>query len=79
MALTVEKRDRIARVTLDRPPVNAITLDIYAEIGDVFESAAGWDDVNCIVFTGAGSRAFCAACADETPCHLRRYREHPRP
>jgi len=60
MALTVEKRDRIARVTLDRPPVNAITLDIYAEIGDVFESAAGWDDVNCIVFTGAGGRAFCA-------------------
>lgn len=60
MALTVEKSDRIARVTLDRPPVNAITLDIYAEIGDVFESAAEWDDVNCIVFTGAGSRAFCA-------------------
>ncbi|MGX1309250.1 enoyl-CoA hydratase [Amorphus suaedae] len=60
MALTVEKSDRIARVTLDRPPVNAITLDIYAEIGDVFESAAEWTDVNCIVFTGAGSRAFCA-------------------
>ncbi|MGX1096383.1 enoyl-CoA hydratase-related protein [Amorphus sp. MBR-141] len=60
MALTVEKSDRIARLTLDRPPVNAITLDIYAEIGDVFESAAEWDDVNCIVFTGAGSRAFCA-------------------
>lgn len=60
MALTVEKSDRIARITLDRPPVNAITLDIYAEIGDVFESAAEWTDVNCIVFTGAGSRAFCA-------------------
>lgn len=60
MALTVEKSDRIARLTLDRPPVNAITLDIYAEIGDVFEGAAEWTDVNCIVFTGAGSRAFCA-------------------
>ncbi|MEQ8814659.1 MAG: enoyl-CoA hydratase-related protein [Thalassobaculum sp.] len=60
MSLTVEKSDRIARVTLDRPPVNALTLQLYADIAELFESSSGWDDVNVIVLSGAGSRAFCA-------------------
>ncbi|MEQ9331793.1 enoyl-CoA hydratase-related protein [Thalassobaculum sp.] len=60
MSLTVEKSDRIARITLDRPPVNALTLQLYADIAELFESSSGWDDVNVIVLSGAGSRAFCA-------------------
>lgn len=60
MSLTVEKSDRIARVTLDRPPVNALTLQLYADIADLFESASAWDDVNVIILSGAGRRAFCA-------------------
>jgi len=60
MSLTVEKADRIARVTLDRAPVNALTLQLYADIADLFESTAGWDDVNVVILSGAGTRAFCA-------------------
>ena len=60
MSLTVEKSDRIARITLERPPVNALTLQLYADIAELFESSSGWDDVNVIVLSGAGSRAFCA-------------------
>lgn len=60
MTLTVEKTGRIARVTLDRPPVNALTLQLYGEIAELFESAAGWDDVNVIILSAAGTRAFCA-------------------
>src|SRR3546814_15455578 len=50
----------IAGVTLDRPPVNALTLQLYGEIAELFESVADWRDVNCIILSGAGSRAFCA-------------------
>jgi enoyl-CoA hydratase len=60
MALNVEKSEKIAIVTLERPPVNALTLDLYGEIAELFESVAGWDDVNCIIFTASGSKAFCA-------------------
>ncbi|CAB3786624.1 CoA transferase [Paraburkholderia fynbosensis] len=37
MSLKLEKRDGVAIVTLDRPPVNALTLALYAEIADLFE------------------------------------------
>jgi enoyl-CoA hydratase len=60
MALNVEKAGRIARVTLNRPPVNALTLQLYGEIADLFESMSTWDDVNCVILSGAGTKAFCA-------------------
>ncbi len=60
MTLHIEKSNRIARITLDRPPVNALTLAHYEELADVFESSASWDDINCIILTSAGTRAFCA-------------------
>lgn len=60
MTLRIEKADRIARVTLNRPPVNALTLQLYGEIVDLFEGTAEWHDINCIILTAAGTRAFCA-------------------
>lgn len=60
MAITIEKSGKIATVSIDCPPVNAITIADYAEIGDVFEAARDWADINCIVFTAIGSKAFCA-------------------
>ncbi|SDH18167.1 enoyl-CoA hydratase-related protein [Pelagibacterium luteolum] len=60
MSLKIERADRIATITLDRPPVNAITLSIYQEIAEIFEAVAAWDDINCVVFSAAGSKAFCA-------------------
>ncbi len=57
--LSVEIAEKIATVTLDRPPVNALTLQVYGEIGDLFQGI-GDKDVNCVVLTGAGSKAFCA-------------------
>ncbi|MBT9290190.1 enoyl-CoA hydratase-related protein [Prosthecodimorpha staleyi] len=60
MTLKIEKQNAIATVTIDRPPVNALTLALYGEIAETFEAAKAWDDVNVIVFTGAGEKAFCA-------------------
>lgn len=58
--IVVETRDKVAVVTIDRPPVNTLTLKTYEEIADVFDAIGLRADVNCAVFTGAGSRAFCA-------------------
>jgi enoyl-CoA hydratase len=58
--IKTETLGKIVRVTLDRPPVNALTLALYQEITDIFTGIGRRDDVNCVVFTAAGSKAFCA-------------------
>lgn len=60
MDLLVEKSDGVACVTIDRPPVNVLTLQVYKDIAELFESTADWQDVNAVVLTGSGTRAFCA-------------------
>lgn len=50
----------VATLTLNRPEVmNAFSDDMRGALHDALVSAAGRDDVGCIVITGAG-RAFCA-------------------
>ena len=55
----VEVSDRIAVVTLDKPPVNALGPAIRAELVSVFDSLSDRDDVRVVVLTGRG-RTFCA-------------------
>jgi enoyl-CoA hydratase len=58
--LTIEVTDGVALVTLDNPPVNALTMALYERIATVFEGLGESLDVNCAVLTAAGTRAFCA-------------------
>lgn len=52
--------NNIATITLNRPEVlNALTLDIYAQLRDLFENLRYDDNVKAVVITGAG-RAFCS-------------------
>ncbi|MCX7561348.1 enoyl-CoA hydratase-related protein [Sulfitobacter sp. F26204] len=60
MTLHIVKADKIARITLDRPPVNALTIGLYEELAELFESTKDWDDINCVILTAQGNRAFCA-------------------
>lgn len=60
MSLRVEKNEKIARVVIDRSPVNALTLTLYEEIADTFDGLSADMDINCIILTGAGERVFCA-------------------
>src|SRR5512143_999079 len=54
-------RDAVATITFNRPQVlNAITLEIYAQLRDLFESLRYEDAVNAVVITGTGDRAFCS-------------------
>jgi enoyl-CoA hydratase len=58
--LGVEVTDGVALVTLDRPPVNALTIALYQRIAEVFGELGTTLDVNCAILTAAGTRAFCA-------------------
>jgi enoyl-CoA hydratase/carnithine racemase len=55
-----EVANSIATITLNRPEVlNALTLEIYAQLRDLFEVLRYDDNVKVVVLTGAG-RAFCS-------------------
>jgi enoyl-CoA hydratase len=58
--IVIETVGKVVTVTIDRPPVNALTLDLYGRIADAFDAIGKRTDVNCAVLTGGGSRAFCA-------------------
>jgi len=56
-----EKKDGIARVTLNRPEVyNAYSAQTLREMIQAFRDAAWDDSVAVVVLTGAGEKAFCA-------------------
>jgi enoyl-CoA hydratase/carnithine racemase len=55
-----EKRDRIVTITIDNPPVNAISTKGLVALNAAFDEAEADKTARCIVFTGAGERAFCA-------------------
>ena len=52
--------DRIALVTVDRPPVNALNRQLEEELDDVFDELAGLQEVGAVVVTGGGEKAFIA-------------------
>jgi naphthoate synthase len=56
-----EKADGIAKITIDRPEVrNAFRPQTLAELRDAFGRARDDLEVGAIIFTGAGSEAFCS-------------------
>jgi len=58
--ILVEKKDKVALVTLNRPDkLNAVNLEMRLEILDLLDDLRVDDEVRVVVVTGAG-RAFCA-------------------
>jgi enoyl-CoA hydratase len=57
--IKLEVQGKVLVVTLDRPPVNTLLLDTYQEIARTFDSISLRTDVNCVIFTAAGTKAFC--------------------
>jgi enoyl-CoA hydratase len=56
----LDVENNIATVTLDRPPVNALSIGLYRDIASAFnEIDERTDEIRVAVLTGAG-RAFCA-------------------
>ena len=59
-AILLDRKDRVATITLDRPErLNAWTPRMAFELSDALRACNEDDDVRAVVLTGAG-RAFCA-------------------
>ncbi|MBX6376916.1 MAG: enoyl-CoA hydratase/isomerase family protein [Clostridia bacterium] len=56
----VETRGAVAVVTMERPPVNALSGELVEDLAAAFAQVARPDACSAVVFTGAGDRAFCA-------------------
>lgn len=56
--IRLDVKDFVAVVTIDSPPVNALTIPLEDEICQVFDTLTDRDDVRVAIFTGAG-RVFC--------------------
>jgi len=65
--LTLEIAERIATVTLNRPPVNAQNAEMRGEIIQLFDMLSDRDDVACIVLTGSGKTFSAGADIRERP------------
>ncbi len=50
--------DRIALITLNRPPDNAITTEMGALLTEIVETIAVRPSIRAVILTGAGDRAF---------------------
>jgi len=56
-----EAKDRVARVTINRPDKrNALNTSVIAELTAAFRAADADPAVSVVVLTGAGEKAFCA-------------------
>jgi len=59
--ILVEKRDKIAIVTINRPKVlNALNTKTFHELADAFGALRDDGDVAAVILTGAGEKAFVA-------------------
>jgi enoyl-CoA hydratase/carnithine racemase len=75
--LLYEKREGIARITLNRPEVyNAYATGTLRELSVAVNDAAVDDSVGVIVLTGAGSAAFCTG--GDVREYAERYTQRPR-
>jgi enoyl-CoA hydratase len=58
--IKTQKEEGMGILTVDRPPVNAISTDMVREIGEAFSELENDDEVQVIIITGGGNYAFIA-------------------
>ena len=58
--LDIQHSDRVATVTIQHPPVNALSPAVVKELGQAFGELASNNEVGAVVLTGAGPKIFVA-------------------
>ncbi len=58
--LNYEIENKVAVVTINRPPVNPLSTQVFKELSLIFDELDMDDAVNAIVITGSGEKAFVA-------------------
>jgi len=69
MGVLVEKKERVVRVTWERPPLNVLDVTLLRELDHALADCAVDPRVDVLVLRGAGERAFSAGVdiRDHTP------------
>ncbi|MFQ6087127.1 MAG: enoyl-CoA hydratase/isomerase family protein, partial [Candidatus Bathyarchaeia archaeon] len=55
-----ESVDEVAKITINRPPLNILNVETLRELTAALEKARNDTQVKTMIITGAGNRAFCA-------------------
>lgn len=58
--LLCEIENKVAVVTINRPPVNPLSTKVFKELAYLFDELEANDEVRAIVLTGSGEKAFVA-------------------
>ena len=58
--ITLEKKDGIAKLTINRPPVNVVNYETLMEINTALEELGKDDEAKVLIVRGSGNKAFCA-------------------
>lgn len=60
MSIILARNGHVATITLARPEkLNALSLQMYDDLGRAFAELRDDDEVRAVILTGAGTRAFC--------------------
>jgi cyclohexa-1,5-dienecarbonyl-CoA hydratase len=58
--IVLDKKEGIATLTLNRPPLNIIDCDMLVELNTALEQLAKDNEVKVMLLRGSGNKAFCA-------------------
>ncbi len=58
--IEIAREDRLAIVTIDRPPVNALNREVIDQLEGAFDELSVDAGVGAVIITGAGEKAFVA-------------------
>jgi len=61
--ILVEKKDGVAKLIINRPPLNILDIDTLEEMNQALAELRTDDEVKVVVITGAGEKAFSAGVA----------------
>ncbi|MBM4264391.1 MAG: hypothetical protein FJ145_23570 [Deltaproteobacteria bacterium] len=69
MSIHIKKKSRVTQLTIERPPLNVLDIQLLRELDEVLDTVANDRDTAVLVLRGAGERAFSAGVdiKDHTP------------
>jgi enoyl-CoA hydratase/carnithine racemase len=68
--LTYEKKDHIAYITLNRPPLNTMSVELSRQLIKALHDYDADNDLYAGIITGTGERSFCAGADLTDPEHI---------
>jgi cyclohexa-1,5-dienecarbonyl-CoA hydratase len=60
LGITVEKQERVVRITMERPPLQVLDLPLLRDLGAELTACTLETEIDVLVLQGAGQRAFSA-------------------